>query len=208
MEQQLTRAERRKEETRREILAAALECFAERGYHPTGIGDIAARVGIAHGTFYLYFENKRAIVEAVLADLIERIALALVNVPPEAPQTLADYQAQAAQITESLTGVLTDDPRAARFLLLQAAAVDEAMAEQVLDFYDTAAAIQSTYLQHGVDAGYFHADLDVNSAARAVNGMLFAAAMYQLRNRPAEEFTRLGETVRDIIYFGLAGERT
>src|SRR5581483_1391867 len=48
-------AERRKAELRREIIDAAFTCFAENGYHATGIADIAARLGIGHGTFYRYF---------------------------------------------------------------------------------------------------------------------------------------------------------
>ena len=66
-----TRAERKKQELRREIVEAAFECFTERGYHATGIADIAARLGIGHGTFYRYYENKRDIVDHVITDLIE-----------------------------------------------------------------------------------------------------------------------------------------
>ncbi|MFF2087050.1 TetR/AcrR family transcriptional regulator [Nocardia sp. NPDC058176] len=206
MAQPLSRVERRKQETRREILDTALACFGERGYHATGISDIAKRVGIAQGTFYLYFQSKHDIAEQVLDDLMARLSAALTELPPEAPATLSDYRAQAGRITDTLTRVFSDDPRAARFLLLQAAAIDDEMAERVLGFYDSAAALQSSYLQHGVDAGYFRADLDVEAAARAVNGMLLAAAMYQLRDPAPDAFERLTRTVREIIYHGLAGE--
>ncbi|MEU1207996.1 TetR/AcrR family transcriptional regulator [Nocardia sp. NPDC005825] len=206
MAQPLSRVERRKQETRREILDTALACFGERGYHATGISDIAKRVGIAQGTFYLYFQSKHDIAEQVLDDLLERLTTALAETPPEAPANLADYRAQADRIAESLTRVFSDDPRAARFLLLQAAAIDDDMAERVLGFHDTAAGLQSVYLQHGVDAGYFRADLDVESAARAVNGMLFAAVQYQLRDPGPQAFDRLTRAVREIIYRGLAGE--
>lgn len=159
MPEQLSRFERRKQETRREILGAALACFAERGYHATGIADIVRRVGIAQGTFYLYFQSKREIVEQILDDLMERLSAALLDLPPSAPTSLAEYRDQAEHISTSLTGVLSADPQAARFLLLQAAAVDDDMAERVLAFYDAAAAIQATYLQHGISAGYFRSDL-------------------------------------------------
>ncbi|WP_327141335.1 TetR/AcrR family transcriptional regulator [Nocardia sp. NBC_01327] len=205
MVQPLSRVERRKQDTRRDILDAAFECFAERGYHPTSITHIAKRVGIAQGTFYLYFQSKRDIIEQVIDDLVERLTSTLAALPPDAPGTLGDYRQQADHIAESLTGVFADDPRAARLLLLQAAAVDDEMAERVLTIYDLAAGIQATYLQHGVDAGYFRADLDVESAARAVNGMLFAAVMYQLRNPSPQAFESLTRTIRDIIIHGLTG---
>ena len=61
-----SRAAQRKAELRREIVAASFDCFAERGYHATGIADIAARLGIGHGTFYRYFENKRDLLVKVI----------------------------------------------------------------------------------------------------------------------------------------------
>lgn len=39
--------------------AAALE-FAEKGYHKASITDITQRAGVGRGTFYLYFDTKRA----------------------------------------------------------------------------------------------------------------------------------------------------
>lgn len=206
MPEQLSRFERRKQETRREILGAALACFAERGYHATGIADIVRRVGIAQGTFYLYFQSKREIVEQILDDLMERLSAALLDLPPSAPTSLAEYRDQAEHISTSLTGVLSADPQAARFLLLQAAAVDDDMAERVLAFYDAAAAIQATYLQQGISAGYFRSDLDAGHAARAVNGMLLASAFYSLRDPSPAAFEQLAHAVREILYYGLASD--
>src|SRR5439155_15598031 len=59
-----------KAERRQQILAAARGLFAKRGYHLTTIDDIVAQAGVARGTFYLYFEDKRAI----FSDLIDRFA--------------------------------------------------------------------------------------------------------------------------------------
>ncbi|MDZ4768972.1 MAG: TetR/AcrR family transcriptional regulator [Chloroflexota bacterium] len=48
--------------TRRDqILDGAAKVFAEKGFHPTTIKDIARAVGIADGTIYNYFENKTAL---------------------------------------------------------------------------------------------------------------------------------------------------
>jgi AcrR family transcriptional regulator len=45
---------------RNQILDAATKVFAEKGFHPTTIKDIAREAGIADGTIYNYFENKTA----------------------------------------------------------------------------------------------------------------------------------------------------
>ena len=40
--------------------------FAEKGFHPTTIKDIAREAGIAAGTIYIYFESKTALMLGIL----------------------------------------------------------------------------------------------------------------------------------------------
>ncbi|MFZ3033158.1 MAG: TetR/AcrR family transcriptional regulator [Parvibaculum sp.] len=49
---------RRKQESRRKLMAAARHLFVERGYHDTRPQDISREAGVGHGTFYLHFEDK------------------------------------------------------------------------------------------------------------------------------------------------------
>ncbi len=56
----------RKAATRLSLLAAAQRCFADKGYVSTQIGDIAKAAGVAHGTFYVHFPNKEALLEELL----------------------------------------------------------------------------------------------------------------------------------------------
>ncbi|MDZ4763072.1 MAG: TetR/AcrR family transcriptional regulator [Chloroflexota bacterium] len=51
---------------RNQILDAAAGVFAEKGFHPTTIRDIAQAAGIADGTIYNYFENKTALLIGIL----------------------------------------------------------------------------------------------------------------------------------------------
>lgn len=55
----------RGEVTREAITAAALELFAERGFHGTAVPDIARRAGIAAGTIYRHFDSKEQLVNHV-----------------------------------------------------------------------------------------------------------------------------------------------
>jgi AcrR family transcriptional regulator len=52
------------EETRRRILAAALDLFQERGFAETTMRDIARKADVATGAAYYYFPSKEAIVMA------------------------------------------------------------------------------------------------------------------------------------------------
>ena len=61
---------RRKEERPAEIIAAALETFAERGFAAARLDDIAERAGVTRGTLYLYFPSKEELFKAVVRQAI------------------------------------------------------------------------------------------------------------------------------------------
>jgi AcrR family transcriptional regulator len=67
---------------RQHILDAAAEVFSERGFNRTSIRDIANAAGVADGTIYNVFENK----EALLMALVDRLA-----VGSEEPALLPDH---------------------------------------------------------------------------------------------------------------------
>lgn len=204
-----SRAERRRLETRREIVEAAFDCFAERGYHATGIADIAAVLGIGHGTFYRHFANKRDIVEHVIDDLIARIVAALgAENAPDVARTLEDYRQQTARITSALAELIGADPRVPRLLLLEAPGVDAALRDRVLDFLDAAVDLNAAYLAHGVELGYLRADLDVVGTARAINGMILGAVVHATRHPDAESQAELSTAIQRLMYDGIAAPGT
>lgn len=59
--------------TRALLVDAASEVFAEKRYLDTNIADIVARAGVAHGTFYRYFDSKEQIFREVALDLQRRM---------------------------------------------------------------------------------------------------------------------------------------
>ncbi len=198
-----TRAERKKAELRREIIDAAFACFAEQGYHATGIADIAARLGIGHGTFYRYFENKRDIVDHVINDLFDRLAQALSGAnAPGAVDTLEDYRDQAERIGDAFVTVFAADPRVIR-LLFEAPGIDTAMSDRILGFYDLMTTVNTAYMEHGIERGYLRADLDAENAARAINGMILSGAL-ALLNNPDLDTSRINTSIRMVMYEGIS----
>jgi AcrR family transcriptional regulator len=64
---------------RKAIVDAAREIFARQGYEATTIAEIAARAGIAVGTVYLYFRNKREIYLDTSQSWVMEIAAVLIR---------------------------------------------------------------------------------------------------------------------------------
>ncbi|HEV2670551.1 MAG TPA: TetR/AcrR family transcriptional regulator [Gemmatimonadales bacterium] len=61
---------RRKNARPEEILHAALEAFADRGFAATKLEDVARRAGVTKGTIYLYFDSKEALFKALIRETI------------------------------------------------------------------------------------------------------------------------------------------
>lgn len=59
------RRQRRKEARPAEIIEAALDLFAERGFGATRMDDVARRAGVAKGTLFVYFPTKQDLFRAV-----------------------------------------------------------------------------------------------------------------------------------------------
>ena len=62
--------QRRSEDRPREICAAALEVFAEKGFAAAKLDEIARRAGVSKGTLYLYFKDKADLFRAVVRDTV------------------------------------------------------------------------------------------------------------------------------------------
>lgn len=62
--------QRRADDRPREICAAALDVFAEKGFAAAKLEEIARRAGISKGTLYLYFKDKQELFRAVVREAI------------------------------------------------------------------------------------------------------------------------------------------
>ena len=58
--------------TKREILDAALELFSAQCYEATSISQLAEAVGIRKASLYSHFENKQAILDALMQTTLEQ----------------------------------------------------------------------------------------------------------------------------------------
>src|SRR2546421_6507692 len=64
----LRRISRKKARTRADLLAAARQVFAARGYHEASIAEITQAADVGVGTFYLHFRDKDEIFNTLLEE--------------------------------------------------------------------------------------------------------------------------------------------
>ena len=58
--------------TKQEILEASLDLFSVQGFEATSISQIASAVGIRKASLYSHFENKQAILDALVKEVLEQ----------------------------------------------------------------------------------------------------------------------------------------
>lgn len=97
------------------ILKAALQLFAERGYHGTAVPEVASLAGVGTGTIYRYFDSKEVLVNAVFQRAKRLLRDQLMQ---DIDLTLAPREAFRA-LWQSLTRFARTWPLEFRFLELQ-----------------------------------------------------------------------------------------
>ena len=77
LEEKMGRRERKKLQSRRTILEAAVSEFSKKGYKETSVADIMGTADLGIGTFYNYFNSKEDLLFSLLGRLGETIRMAL-----------------------------------------------------------------------------------------------------------------------------------
>lgn len=99
-ELELSRRERKKDETRQRIFREAIGLFRERGFEATTVDEITERADVARGTFFNYFPKKEAVLaflsEQRLADLEAGASTVLAATRPSREKLLAIYAMAAS----------------------------------------------------------------------------------------------------------------
>lgn len=137
-----------KVERRQELLLAARDVFAAKGYHDAKVDDIVSQAKVAKGTFYLYFRDKRSVFAELVDGLFGRLAGAVLRVDTE-----GDVEAQVEHNIRAIVGVLLEDPALSRLLLSYAGGLDPAFVTKVRSFYDGARTLLRESLAEGQRLG-------------------------------------------------------
>jgi AcrR family transcriptional regulator len=169
-------------ERKNEILDAAEELFAARGYEATSTGDILDRVGIARGTLYYHFRSKEEILDA----LTERINDSLIA---GAKRIAGDKSIPVMErIILAIAGMNLEDgdSRIGREVLEQVHKPQNALMHQKMQqrMLDGVVPVISALVEEGNAEGVFHAEYPRETTEMLI---LYAGTAFDSRLEPTPE---------------------
>jgi AcrR family transcriptional regulator len=129
---------------RQQLLKAARDVFANKGYHDAKVDDICAIAGVAKGTFYLYFPDKRSVFSELVDGLLLRLTNATITVAID-----RDVEAQVKDNIRGVVAVLLEDPKLTQILMSYATGLDPAFVQKIESFY----AGTKRFLQESLEVG-------------------------------------------------------
>ncbi|MEM1347642.1 MAG: TetR/AcrR family transcriptional regulator [Myxococcota bacterium] len=168
-----------KARTRQDILEAAQRAFATDGFAAASMRTIAKDAGCAVGTLFVHFDDKYALLHAILADDIDAtIARALTSAPPahDAERSLHTLVGAFFQLWRSRPGLYRALLRHA--LLAQGSPAAERFRAQVEQVFDHI----TTLYAHSVATGELREGTDPHIAALSCLSFYYFTLMCWLQD--------------------------
>jgi len=186
-------------ETQARILAAASARFAQQGYHRTSVDDIIQSAGIARGTFYLYFEAKRAVLEALLQQTLSGIGGSVSRIELDHPDP---PRVQLLANLERVWAVFASNPQTTRIVLGGLHGVDPEFDAQVGALEATVKSMIVRSIRRGQEMGLLH-DFDPSMGACSLIGAFKENLADELirEDTPARGPARVAEML-DVLMLG------
>lgn len=173
----MVRVSKAPEVRRREIVDAALQLFATKGYASTTVNDILDAVGIAKGTFYHHFTSKEEVMRAVVQQIVDTGI--------ERAEAVADDQSipVADRVLAVLASQQLDDDNASVVDALHEAGNVEFHLLSTIGIVTHLTPIIARVVRQGIDEGVF----DVAHPEEAVS--IFLTAAFFLTDEGFEGYT-------------------
>lgn len=198
------------QETRQKILAGAFKVFAVHGYHKASIKKIAKAANIkSSALIYHYFEDKKALFNAVIRESSQARNLPLLN--PELAEQAFNIPPEILlnQIGNGVLSILEDPEMTNIIKLFLSEAVR--MPEVALSLIETQKQMLGflvRYFQYHIDKGTFR-EHDPEVSARAFVGLILVNVLANIVFTPLKEgFSQPNIYVKEVVSIFLNGIRS
>jgi AcrR family transcriptional regulator len=191
---------------RNQILDAATKVFAEKGFHPTTIKDIAREAGIADGTIYNYFENKTALMLGIFDRLNES------DQRNEDLSKITEVDSRSfmkAYLRHRLTVLQADNFEAFRVVLSEIMVNKELRELYYRKIVEPTFSMAEAYVQQ-LAAQHIIKPINISLAMRAISGMVLGLIVELIMGDQALEskWDELPDFLTDMILDGIGSDKS
>lgn len=178
-----TTTSRNPEQTRERILDAALDVFAEKGYHDAKMDEIVEESNTSKGSIYFHFPNKERLFLALVdqfADVLERQVTQAIRKEDEGMKRV--------QIAlETVVATFGQYRRPAKVMLVQAMGLGAPFEQKQMQIKERFAILIGKYLEEAVEQGEIE-PLDTDVIAYAWMGAIYSVVIrWVYTGEPAPE---------------------
>ncbi|MEA3339813.1 MAG: TetR/AcrR family transcriptional regulator [Chloroflexota bacterium] len=195
MNDNLSRRERKKRETRQRLMEAALQLFRERGYDNTTIERITEAADVAKSTFFNYFATKNAILPALIEWRLKELEDALLPERGAPASPVARIKRALCLVAED---PLSDPTLARRFFAAKRCHPD-------LRPVHALARLFSEQVRQAQAAGEIRADLDPVYLGGVIRALFFQQLMMWHHGYHPAPLPECLDGVVDLLLDGIAG---
>jgi len=165
------------QDSRDEILKAAMGLFARRGFHETSMSEVAREAHVSKALIFWHFKTKEDLFFAVLNRLLEPYYIDFAQESEE-----LDERAQLALLIESYLAFIRENASSVRFFLgrmMHNEEMPEGFSAQLRTIYEGYEKLLVDLIRRARDKGYCQSDFNPELAGRllmsALNGFLIEA---------------------------------
>lgn len=197
---------------RSELKSAALRQFVSKGYKATTVDDIVRAADAAKGTFYLHFQNKKALFAELMDDFSKAVLLSFDALDMKADTVdsipAGPVKGQAVRLLSEAYGAFFRTCRKQKplaRLFLQETLVDAELKAKRQAIYEAFADLARRSLDAGIRLGLVR-PMDSRIVAHAIVGMIERVATQYLIVEPTADIDVLVRELARFEAFGILGD--
>ena len=192
----------RSEKTRKRIIAHGERVFRERGFRKVTVEELCADLGMSKRTFYRYFQDRDALVVAVVVERVEsHVPAILENLTSSEPVDVILRRHFDLLIHNILSNVPMQ-------MMVDVQILMRELWDRIDQFRSGAVGIITELLRRGQKEGSIRPDIDPNVAGKLIQGILTNVAHPQFMAEQGLSFDQLITTFKGLLLQGVLVPRT
>ncbi len=185
---------RDKEATRQKILEAAIDVFSDKGYNNALVDDIAKVSATSKGAFYFHFPSKKAIFEALIKTLMQR----LIEDVEEAIESRHGALTKIEGALDTVLTILSRHENATRLLFVEANGLGKSFDQLIYTAHAEFIGLIAKHLQAAIDDGSIHS-IPVELTASAWLGAIHEVVLMALLSPEKKRLDALKQPLCELL---------